>query len=396
MIGVNMPAIRPDATLDLTEAIEAFSYCMLASYNAAGVTGRAETSYRRSWGLLDINYFPRVAGGRPAFLIARYDLDPYPRAIVAIEGVSSISNYFNLIWGQGAVTVTGCAGRVFIPFANYAAEINTILADYSPFVVGPLVRQLWQITFAGFSMGAAIAEILANQWANTAAARAWKMFTFGKPRVGNYRWLANRNASIRGLNIVNNDDPVCNVPQTAPTRITNVFSSVPSIITAFQRDHWAQRFDKRGNQLSNYGDWQDAMAVTTAREAFRDINANNPWYDHQLFAYRLMLTNWAAQVNASTLYRFRHLELPDNNRWGPNYDGQALVDAELIGLNIPDPEDAPLPQALRTPDDQPRPLGRHLSLGEEAPQEVFAEPPPRINGYNVETTTQTIRHRRQR
>jgi Lipase (class 3) len=345
VLSVTFNPVRRGQAEDLGELLEAFALCYLASYNGVGASTRCFTSYLRAWGMTNMRTFPRLSDGTPAFVVAYYGTGNTRKVVIAIEGMSSLGTLLD--W-CGDTTGTHYAsdaysGTVFKKFDDCAQSIlNQISA--SGFLGSSSTMQDW--TIAGYSLGAAVAEIIGYFRLTSASQAPTKVYKFGSPRVGNDNWLngiRERNLDYRCVYLSN--DPIFGYPTPLPNR------RIGSPLTLNSTLEWYQQ-DPKGYQLLFPSDeWAGIpnFNVIDSAAMLRLLAApmtypTNPWIFHKMATYRQALAT-LAQIRGFNLnfYRFWYLEFPDDNTFAKVYQAGGYTDPSSFFVTDPPPDDVVVP-----------------------------------------------------
>lgn len=315
MLDRTFPPLPYFTTPAYDEMWEALCLSYLANFANEAIPERVETSFKRAWGMTTIARYPANVNGTPAFVVAIWERDTTRKVVVAIDGISSISDVVG--FGQSAaVTFHGLPGKVMTPWATFADTVSATLETLTQLNTAS-ERGKTSLTFAGFSAGAAAAELLAYWWNATTACPAIKLFKFGSCKVGNANWVRNRSARVQKQNLVIDRDPIPSLPFNAG--MMNPFTNLGQIWTNWAHDPDCVRRDRDGNTIGGYGFDQE-------RGEFQIYNAwllagyeQPPWNDHDRRVYLISEANFAWSVYPHLFYRIAGCEYPTTNvflsRW---------------------------------------------------------------------------------
>lgn len=390
MLANPLPPVATESNRETGQMLEAFALSYLAKYNTDAILTRVRTAYQRAWGIGDITMFPRVNGGRPGFLLASYDMGTWTKLVVAIEGTTTMNQLVNLFPGSNAVVPTGLLGRVCNLWNSYADDILTALAANVAWSV-PVNVPTTCVTFTGFSLGAACAEVAAFKHLLTHQSQTVQVRKFASPRVGNQVWYANRNRRCRVSSIHMLSDPVQLVPAQITRGIaeTSLFPDQWSRVYACDEDPNQQCFDHRGRETRARITEAFVSPSDVYRSALRTpLVPSHPWWFHQSNYYRVVFMGMAAAQNDLLRARFNYLEHNDENSWQSLYRGAGPD--YIPASTILDP--APDPYSYAT--------AAEATLARVAPTPpVIASQPLEdweidfLNGWGTEAPTQTLTRR---
>lgn len=321
----------------IDNACECFALTYLASYNTNDLGTRTRESFRRAYAPDTLMVVPRVPGGRPAFSFAKWTGAALPRMTVAIEGMTSLSQLWVSQSGTAAAAMTPLPGYVYGAFKTYAETIyNTIKND--PVVFGAGFLPQTGIQFTGFSMGAAIAEIVATLFQKdfpTLNVRLWK---FASPRVGNAAWTQSVERVVNTENTYVGRDRIDVIPYMTNTEIAFFDNPLNRFHTLYARNEPFERIDIQGRPINTDNGDGLRQYLEVIGDRNRTVESSNFWLWHNYDAYRLALCNQAVNHNSDSQDRFRYLEFDDDNGWQVNYRGGAVAWAglkEMLGTNPP-------------------------------------------------------------
>lgn len=340
MLSNQMPEIPfTPATGDL-QRFEALAYCIMASYSGEAVAPRVLLSFQHAFDVATVTQVPRVVGATPGYTIASYVGKPQPKMIIAIEPTTDRRQIIDL-WGTNArVAVASNPGLVFSPFAVHANSIFTQLQANSSFVAARNTPGL-PIIFTGFSLGAAIAECLAERFGAIYQTKPIKCIKFASPRVGNAPWVANRQRNVFRDAVYFERDPIDLFPFST-VGVPGLASMTPVPPAA----QWVNSTE--GKRLSiephrtplptHPEDGLGASAAATLALS-RPMNQFNPWFDHDPWRYYLafMMNDWGNR-NWNLAARMLFLEFNNRNYFGQGWLGESIATAVMTTMRVPDPD----------------------------------------------------------
>lgn len=339
MISAQMQPIRMGTLSDLAPTVEAYMATYLAHYNNAPVSARMLQSYQRAWGVNTITMFPRVDGGRPGFALLRWFDGAIEKQIVAIEGTSERTSWWNRATGVVGSSVVGTfTGRYWGTAVTYANQIKAIL-DATGLFPAILARPNSLVEFAGFSIGAGIAEVLSYVYAAANPNRQFFLYKFGAPRFGNSRWNANRNRRVPVVNVYCHRDPVHFMPATGTRMSFSEGLLANPIVESYERDPVVSTYDLNGIPTSAYSSTFVGGDIGTIAQYYQTMNADNPWFYHDRHQYRYMFCQNVWVGNDVLAYRLLHLEHNDENSWQTNFRPGRGVQNDMFVLQSPVPDD---------------------------------------------------------
>lgn len=317
MISRQMPRIRLGNTMGFEEYSEALALTYLSSYNTEAIATSTETAHKRAFAMDAIQVLPNEANQHVGCAVATWFSDDAPRMVVAMPGVSGIAGILDLAQVFGYGTVLDLTGSVYAPFeVRFSSLLARLLlnANFATYKDHPRLT----ITFTGHSLGAALADLFAAWFKRTRPAADVRCIKFGSPRVGNSRWQNNYDQSIKFASIYNDRDPIYFHPAIPVDAmwVTPLGPAPRLFVRNFVRDNGIMRWQPdEGTFTRSYpSDWFNSEIDSTVF-ALRTHNFANPWYDHSLKAYRLMMMNYCGSLGDSLNYRFNFLEYNDENEW---------------------------------------------------------------------------------
>lgn len=337
MLTNQMPEIPYTVTTGDLQRFEALAFSCLASYNSVARGERCITSFQRAFAVNEIGFVGRVVDGRPGYLVADWNHKPQPKVIVAIEGATSAGQIAEFWTNNLAATITGLTGRVFAKFAQHADAIYPLLTG-NPTVQWALNTPGVPIIFTGFSLGAAIAEILAERFKLANPRKAMKVIKFASPRVGDLAWVNGRSRLVLRDSVYVGRDPIDLFPYfTGPLAGFSVLA--PQFVSAT----WA--ISSEGTRMPLSADQapsntlHENSLVSVVQHALnfaRTMDASNPWIEHSLWYYYLafLFKEWGNR-NHNMSARLWNLEFPDRNDFGGQFLGEPAPTDAMLALHDP-------------------------------------------------------------
>lgn len=332
----------------MAEMTEAFFLSTIASYPDAVLTSRVFQSYQRAWGFTECKVYPKV-GRVPSFSVTSYhDTNP-KKIVVAIAGISSLSDLNNSLFGNlGAVTVISGWGQVLSFYRDCANAIRTVLeADPNwGAIASPFTRHA--ITFTGFSLGAAIAEILTAMYRIQYPAFNIRLYKFAAPRVGTLGWRNATEANLNKLNFYIYGDPIWRLPTETWFREAALpfrLDVLPGFLCA---DSFATGMNAMGVLSDGYFPYSalDMIGIMSRLPFYSNFVQdpldpnNNPWWWHLRTTMRFAFCNfWARGQNQTMKDRVLYLEHPDENSWQQNFVAGGNVTGNMLEILAPPPAD---------------------------------------------------------
>lgn len=339
MIDTQLPQVRRGVPSDIGERLEAFAYTMLASYASGAIDATTLLAFKRAWGYDSLFSFPAVGTTVPAYVMAMYTTEGTTTIVIAIDGITNLTWLAGMMRSPGSNAIAGLPGRVFNTFDTVSETIKTaILAD--TVFQAAINHRRFNITFAGFSLGAALAEVLAAKFKLLYSYANVACYKFAAPRVGNYNWEEGKDPTIRWSCIYTAADPVSGFPFA--TQATNWAPFVPVVNqTLYVRD-----FDSTFYSLSPVR--PTGLPVDNAVGSMLMLTQypGSPWDVHTVLAYRQLLWAMALTTGGLNEYRFNYLTTPNENNF-------QLLAAQLVYFNAselavldPAPPTVSIPLAL--------------------------------------------------
>lgn len=354
MIDRDLPRLGWRNRFAVDELVEAFSYTLMASYDPAEFTARHNQSVWRAWGTNDVQYFARVLGGRPGYRIAYFVNPGVSRITVAIEGMHTLSQLWAAFLGANSISAAPLPGVVYHAFQTYANTIKAELLANEQFTAvfsGANVG----VCFTGFSLGAAVAEYLSASFIATHPAQQYRLIKFASPRVGNSDWVNNAELPLETVNVYAHSDPIDLIPRCTMRQLELRLFAHLETLTFYAKNLRQQRLSNAGNFDLNEHEDTYANYVRACIGARGAMIPTNPWYWHNIQAYRLCLMNSIASLRTLLPSRLRYMEFPGDERWGQNYrpgtlDFAGLVepaDPQTAEVEVPNNDDEELMHTTR-------------------------------------------------
>lgn len=344
MIDVGLPPIERGPQ-NFNETVEAFAMCYLSAYSSGTVQTRPLQSYQRAWGFDNLKLWPRVPGGRPGWTLTFYTSGARTHIILAIEGMTSINQLIAAGATLNANQVGSLPGRVVSIFDDYATAIlATLLAD-ADFIAATDHRR-YTMTITGFSMGAAVAEVLAAKLMAGDPTRQIKLIKFASPRVGNQNWLEGYDQRIDKSSWYTPLDPIHTYPQTLFSRGAFPLATL-QVYTFLERDPYPRILSQTGAVSDSLVTLSTLDANLALVDLTREMNTGNRWYTHQLVAYRyFMQFRLANNGRFLNYYRFAYLEHNDENSWQVNFQPGGGINANMALVLAPAPDAQVVPPEM--------------------------------------------------
>lgn len=332
--------------------LEAFAQTLYTSYNGALRNGRPLLSYQRAYAMSDQTLFSRVPDARPAWSLWSWTNNNENRMTVAIEGLTSLSQ-LDLLWaGECAVSATGLFGHVLKVVRDYGDSIFAELTTHAHFlaVFQPMKTKF---VFAGFSLGAMIAEYLAMRFKATFNSHWNRVFKFGAARVGSPRWYNTNARPDTTWNVFLETDPINGILSWSSNHATLIANALIGDIYTY----WAPGLPHTYIGMDGVDSPQRPPGsvnhdlITQAGLLGRG-DPNSPWQWHRIQRYRYAMLQMAMRWPWDVWARFRYLEHADENNWAQQYslnNGQWQVPNEVLPG---DPPDTAIPQENAPPTDE--------------------------------------------
>lgn len=351
-------------TPSFDEMFEAMCLSFLAAYDVDASTERSDNAFKRAWGMQLLNWVAADANGTPGYVVAEWTntfvgVGVSRKMLVAINGISDLSGagVFDLSPSQ----YSALPGRVKQRWATNAATVEaSLLAGFD--INSAASRANTQITFAGWSAGAATAELLAFRFNQQYNFPAIKCFKFGSPQVGNREWYRGRASRVQRQNLLVREDPICAVPGGGTN--FNLFATIASNTCNLQLDPDVLQFSEHGRNIGGYRGLQTSFPGTLVLNYLNNgLAGGGSWNSHDRRYYLAACAAFCEGNYPSLFQRILNSELPDaNNMWGqwqqgfrPNLAGRVYLD-DLFQLADPAPSDVVTdPQARQELREAPTP-----------------------------------------
>lgn len=356
MIDRTIPAVSSAFRANEYEAAMAHSFCYLASYNHAAVPARVQTSLSRAWDYDALQTVQRVPAGRPGYSVAIWNRTGLARVIVAIEGMTSRQQIYGELGGFNSSSVTGCEGHVHTSFETHA---NTIIAELgaNAEVQAALLVPGCQFWLSGFSLGAAIAEVMACKYYVTTPNFGVKVYKFASPMVGSSRWANSLQMPPERLNIYCMWDPIHCLPFACVRPFAAGGFTLYQAFTFMAPGRPIARYDMRFDDipLGNFGGGRMSgeeaylLFIDAIQHTRRALDENNWWWWHDQDQYRAMFCGLVSRAESRWHYQYRYLEFDDDNQWGQMYRPGAGLQTAMKVLADPAPAAVEVPIGVQEP-----------------------------------------------
>lgn len=315
MLGRSLEPVRLGVPGDRGELAQSFFLSYLAYYAGAAIAGRTHQAYSLAWGYDQIHRFARVEGGRPAFVAAVFTYPWGKHVVVAFEGLTSLPQLWTL--ANGADLMVGNA-----PLSGYVKGFIREYADAALALIaanGSLNTTMntgtTEITFAGFSLGACIAEVCAYVWRSTHQSQTIRLRKFAAPRFANSTWNENRDTRVDVRCVYLQHDPVHRLFYGGLARSSGSLFSLPTGTSMPQLDPRREAWDFEGAPAAPPQDMPIQGTLNAYGAMLRPLDPTNFWFFHQRHTYRQMWCRYAAAGTDRLRLRVLHLEHPDENAW---------------------------------------------------------------------------------
>lgn len=338
MLQNQMPALTWNNMSLSEELCESYAFTYLAKYNAADWAARSLQSFYRAFAPSDVQRVARVDGGKPSYVIAFWDYGIQKRMLVAIEGLTSRTQLNPLLVGPNSTSMNPLPGFCYGAFKTFAEAIAAELLARTDFL------SYWntagcQVTFAGFSLGAAVAEIIAVKMALLKPTAHIGIVKFGAPRTGDLAWVQGPVSQIPTSCVYVGADKIDVIPYVTAANLQFQLFVFQTFVTNYAANPSQLRFDMSGrfsNDFNETGFVEYRRAIT---DLARTVDDTNRWWYHAYDAYRLALLNLAIDQQSSAEWRFRYLEFNDDNQWQTLFRTGLTDYTGLVGLVDPNPAD---------------------------------------------------------
>lgn len=351
MIGRILPRRDARSRDQCSEFAEAFALIYYAKYNDTGDLTRARTSFFRAWGMETLTAWQRVPNGRPAFVVATWNDGQNVRATVAIEGATSQEDILRVGIGTPGTQLGPAGSHVLSLYHTYATSIKATLLGFEPFA-SIYARPGAPLCFSGFSLGAAIAEVLTVMFKGLRPNQPITCRKFASPRVGNSAYITSSNLGQIVKNWYCLMDPVSAIPPFTSQLASSLTAEwdIPVINFCNNINKWRGDLNGEGFPTNEYnGAHGFAVAFAALR---RPMTGDNPWLHHSYDMYRMMMSgvvSLASSYNSLLPYRFNFLEFPDDNSWGQRLSARDRDPVYCRFMAVPPPPDVAVPGMQEEP-----------------------------------------------
>lgn len=320
MLALSLPPLRQGVPSDLGPLLEAAALTHLASYATSGISTRVTTSFIRAWGMTALQYWPRVTGGRPGFVMATWERDNYKKVVIAIEGTTDRSQLKSWLDGyDGMSNFVPCVGQLWSPVANHATATVTLLQADTTFNRMKSYAST-AFTFTGFSLGASIASALGASFKRARPANSVTVEQFGGHNYGSAAFARGNFGAIRSRNHIYRNDPVYVVPGraygTVPLAGWQLFTAVGSALVN-QSTPWF--WDVRGRPSAIAPQGAGLTSTLAYARWFADTDEFVNWSHHTKENYRTLWANVANDRNDPNFWRYMFCEFPGDNVFGSRF-----------------------------------------------------------------------------
>lgn len=353
MLATALPPIHFDRWRFLNHELQSFAFCYLASYNDADPPARVVTAFQRAWGMTDLIRIPRVNGGCPGAMVSRIQYPWGNHVTIAVEGMRSVTQLVTIFtYETDSVFVAAVPGYVISLAKTYGDLLMTAL-NANATISSWLAPQTTQVTFTGYSMGAAIAEYLGYFYAQTLPNKQFFLRKFASPRVGARSWVTNKPANLDKWSTYHWGDNIHMLPATAPANTSVVGFRVPVGITPYMLDDAPCVLDRTGQRGPGPRDSsvEDKMNFIAAFLRARQLPAETQQhcdgntrvsgfesvYFHGMNSMRLLFNIRARRMDDLGELRFNYLEFPDENIWQRDWTPRNVWQTAWVGVEDPGP-----------------------------------------------------------
>jgi hypothetical protein len=341
MIDKSLPPVQRDTGWGQGEVLEALAYTYLTSYVPSALNTTQLQPYYRAWGPNLIKLVLGNGTDRPDYVMAFYTGGQNVKVIVAVRGVSNVIGLFRAAVNFTGVQVGTRPGLVYSSWKSGADAVKaSILADTD--YVGLTYNKPVSITFTGFSRGAAIAEVLGEEFQTAFPAMSISVIKFASPAVGNASWVNYGGRVFPMLSIFNDADPINGLPSSAVID-GNLFGSGyaggRNMFYAFDRNPARYNW----NTLV-----QDGTVVGQVNPLIQTMIQfpNGPWVFHSVAMYRKLFGRMLVPQYTLNKYRFNYLSFPDENNFGYDCYANPLVTSFTPAIDPAFVPDVQVPPAL--------------------------------------------------
>jgi len=341
------------------EVLQAFAGSYLASYADNPFPARVETAFFNAFKATIIARFPKVDNVSLGCVVLQIPFRWGNHIVVCLEGIRTGWDCYTSRTGtQSAVYVADPLGYVMAAPKIYQEALWAQLTANDAFLT-QWTRNSTRVTFAGYSMGSAVADIQASISAAAYPATPFKLIKFAPPAVGTAGWYANRPGNLTVRSFLNKGDWIYNLPMSALARSSTNFWAYPTGAVGFARDLSSLQL----NQQLEWGPIRRAPSIneglmmldTFCRNRQPDFSVpynvegttsnDAAWacYYHRMIAYRHSFNQIARRAGGLLDLRFNFLEFPDENIWQRDWRGGGRWHPEWIAVEDPGPAPMVIP-----------------------------------------------------
>lgn len=336
-------------------AYENLALTLLSYYTADEVSSRVIDSFKRAFGMDDILFVPPGTNNTPKAVIAVWNGSENlaRRATLAIQGYSSItqlkSSFQNFstvdaftgnlpghVWTQPKIFADDLWTRVFSTTASFATPFS---------LQAPGSMLAFNLT--GFSLGAAIAEILAYKMKSKRFTTNIRLEKFGSPRVGTRAWNRGLDRRVFRVSHYCDRDPVSLWPFMNSSTL-NLMGPTGLPFTAHYAPEPTPLRCSFGFEETLPEPADTVLSAIESELQFVLIDmVNRPWNFHSSDQYLAHFLIGCRRAGGAIEKRFRYLEYPGRNNIGDSFPYGAQFQA-LQNINLgspPDPYGTPLPSS---------------------------------------------------
>ncbi|HLI95893.1 MAG TPA: hypothetical protein VKT72_07375, partial [Candidatus Baltobacteraceae bacterium] len=208
MLSAPISPISLPQNYNAEELSQAFAMTMLASYANVALDSRTIQSFANSYGVAQLWQMPAVPLVTPPVTIAKIPYSWGNHVIIALAGTPNGASLVAQWWNSSfAVTSTNPVGKVHHMYNVAATAVATAIAAV-PALVTLLADPRTEVTFTGYSFGAAVADLMASTMICLAPTRKIRLRKFASPRCGNLEYYANTPAQLNTVAIYRQNDGV--------------------------------------------------------------------------------------------------------------------------------------------------------------------------------------------
>lgn len=332
-------------SVSFEEELQAFAFVDWARYADEAPPDRIETAMKRAWGFDSVVFFQRVLNTMPAFVVARWSTNNLRRVLIAVEPSHSANQFFNVASITGAMTgQTGGGDGLVLTNFQTAADLVWTALNASPVLVDAMHDPRAVVTWAGHSLGAAVADLNAIRFKRARPSAEVRLIKFGAPCVGNDMYVNRSYDRVRRSNVYVDQDPIFMWP-TSEIRTFGGFASL--VWSGPVREPSCFRWNMiNGDVACNYSPFPVTYSrLHQVRDLGLEINTDNPWYYHLMGSYRCALMSAAARSRDLAFYRFNFLEFSNENYWQAAHATGRRDWENWYQVDDPPPAEVPPPSA---------------------------------------------------